>query len=111
MAARVEILRGKAASETAEAILTAMADAIRTAGDSVRETREFAGGSDWLVLFGVGAAVHDAARKRQIKDGGRVLMFDLGYFERKKVVGHVRMSIDPALDVPAPKHDLAGPED
>lgn len=94
MAVRVEILRGKGASETAEAILTAMAAAIRGAGDAVLETREFAGNSEWLVLFGVGAAVHDAARKRQIKAGGRVLMFDLGYFDRKKVVGHVRMSID-----------------
>ena len=47
-----------------------------------------------MVLFGVGAAVNDQARKAQIARGGRVLHWDLGYFDRKKVVGQVRMSID-----------------
>lgn len=71
-----------------------MAAAAREAGDDVRETRAYQGGSDWLVLFGVGAAVNDSARKAQIARGGRVLMWDLGYVDRKKVVGHLRMSID-----------------
>lgn len=64
------------------------------AGDEVVETTQFQGKSDWLVLFGVGAAVNDQARKAQISRGGRVLHWDLGYFDRKKIVGHVRMSID-----------------
>ena len=92
--ASVEILRGKAASPTANAILNAIATAMRVAGDRVNLTTELQGKADWLVLFGVGAAAHDEARKRQLEAGGRVLMFDLGYWERKKVVGNVRMSID-----------------
>jgi hypothetical protein len=94
MAVSTEILRGKSASPTADAILKEMAAAIREAGDTVRETTTFGGGADWLILFGVGAEVHHRARKEQIAAGGRVLMFDLGYFDRAKVIGHVRMSIN-----------------
>lgn len=75
-------------------MLLALAEAAREAGDQVVETAQFQGKSDWLVLFGVGAAVNDQARKAQIARSGRVLHWDLGYFDRKKVVGHVRMSID-----------------
>lgn len=75
-------------------MLLALAEAAREAGDQVVETTQLQGKSDWLVLFGVGAAVNDQARRAQISRGGRVLHWDLGYFDRKKVVGHVRMSID-----------------
>lgn len=75
-------------------MLLALAAAARVAGDEVVETTQFQGKSDWLVLFGVGAAVNDQARKAQIARGGRVLHWDLGYFDRKKIIGHVRMSID-----------------
>ena len=92
--ASVEILRARAPSESGESMLAAIAMAARSAGDNVKETRDFQGKSDWLVLYGVGAAVNDAARKAQIARGGRVLMWDLGYWDRKKVVGHLRMSID-----------------
>ena len=75
-------------------MLKALARAARAAGDQVKETERFEGRSDWLVLFGVGAAVNDSARKAQLARGGRVLMWDLGYVDRKKAVGHLRMSID-----------------
>lgn len=75
-------------------MLAALAEAAKQAGDTVKETRNFEGRSDWLVLFGVGAPVNDAARNAQLARGGRVLMWDLGYVDRKKVVGHLRMSID-----------------
>jgi hypothetical protein len=92
--ASVEILRAHRLSLSAEPMLKALASAARAAGDQAKETGRFEGRSDWLVLFGVGAAVNDSARKAQLARGGRVLMWDLGYVERKKVVGHLRMSID-----------------
>lgn len=72
----------------------ATGNAARAAGDKVVETASFQGRSDWLVLFGVGAAVNDAARKKQLALGGRALLWDLGYIHRKKIVGNLRMSID-----------------
>lgn len=75
-------------------MLAALAAAAKSAHDRVKETVSFEGRSDWLVLYGVGAAVNDEARNAQLARGGRVLMWDLGYIERKKVVGHLRMSID-----------------
>lgn len=92
--ASVEVLRAHTLSLTGEAILKAVADAARLAGDEVREVSAYQGASDWLVLFGVGASANDLARKAQIARGGRVLHWDLGYFDRKKVEGHARMSID-----------------
>lgn len=92
--ASVELLRARASSETGEAILAAFVAAAHSAGDRVKETRTYEGSSDWLVLYGVGASVNDAARKAHVSRGGRVLMWDLGYWERKKIVGNLRMSID-----------------
>jgi len=91
---RVEVLRGRRTSSTAEPMLKALAQAAREAGDTVTETHYFQGGSELLVLFGVGAAVHDQARRAQIKRGGRALIWDLGYFGRKKQTGYLRVSID-----------------
>lgn len=90
----VEVLRARKPSETGEPMLAAIAAAARCSGDEVTETTRFDGRSDWLVLFGVGAAVNDAARKSQLARGGRVLMWDLGYVDRNKGGGHLRMSID-----------------
>ncbi len=92
--ATAEVLRARKQSATGEAMLSAIAHAARKAGDTVIESESYQGRSDWLVLFGVGAEVNDAARKAQIEKGGHVLIWDLGYFDRKKVVGHLRMSID-----------------
>lgn len=75
-------------------MLDAIAVAIRQAGDTLTETSEYRGGSDWLVLFGAGAEVHHLARNRQVKAGGRAMLWDLGYFGRQKVTGFLRMSID-----------------
>jgi hypothetical protein len=92
--ASVEILRAHRLSLSAQPMLKALATAARAAGDQVKETGRYEGRSDWLVLFGIGAAVNDQARKAQLARGGRVLMWDLGYVDRAKVVGHLRMSID-----------------
>jgi hypothetical protein len=91
---RVEILRGRRPSPTAELMLRAIAAAARAGGAKVTETHRFAGQSDVLVLFGVGADAHNAARRRHVKAGGHVLMFDLGYFGPRKGAGFLRASVD-----------------
>lgn len=92
--ASVEILRAKSPSATGEPMLAAIAAAARSVGDKVKETKAYEGKSEWLVLYGVGAEVNNAARNAQVARGGRALLWDLGYIDRKKVVGHLRMSID-----------------
>lgn len=93
--ATIELLRAVTPSLSAAPILNAFADAARAAGDEVRETRGYEGRSEWLVLQGVGERMHDAARRAHLRGGGgHVLMWDFGYWDRAKITGHMRMSID-----------------
>jgi len=75
-------------------MLKALAAAALAAGDRVKETRIYEGRSDWLILFGVGHYAHNRARLTQVRRGGHALLWDLGYIERAKKGGHLRMSID-----------------
>lgn len=90
----VELLRAVKPSLSAEPILAAVAAAARATGDEVRETRGYEGRSEWLVLQGVGDRMHNAARRAHIRRGGHVLLWDFGYWDREKMTGHMRMSID-----------------
>lgn len=63
-------------------------------GADISLSNSYAGRSEWLVLFGVGAPVHHAARLRHIAAGGKVLIWDLGYFGRAKVGGFVRCTLN-----------------
>lgn len=71
-----------------------MERAILQAGDAVERTTAYVGRADVLVLYGIGAPAHAAARDRHVARGGRVVHFDLGYLGRRKFTGYVRMSID-----------------
>lgn len=90
----VELLRAVKPTASAAPILDATAAAVRAAGDELRETTVYEGKSEWLILQGVGAPVHNAARNLHLQRGGHVLMWDFGYWHREKVTGHMRMSID-----------------
>lgn len=94
MAVTVELLTGKTPSESAKALLDSIGPAITAAGDKLVCTNEYRGGSDFLVLFGVGAEPHDIARSKQVDAGGHALLWDLGYIGRKKITGYLRISID-----------------
>lgn len=94
MAVQVELLRARACSRTAKEVLKAMHGAILAAGDSVVETHAYRGGSDWLVLWGVGAPENHAARTKQLAAGGKAMLWDLGYVAREKVVGHAKISVN-----------------
>jgi len=90
----VEILRGKPPSPSADAVLLAMRSALIEAGEKVVETRQYKGGSEWLVLFGVGAAAHSVARDRHVAGGGKALLWDLGYWGRRKKVGYFKATLN-----------------
>lgn len=92
--ATVELLRAIKPSLSAAPILDALVRAVGAAGDQVRETGGYEGKSEWLVLQGVGNRQHDAARRAHVRQGGRVLIWDFGYWDREKITGHMRMSID-----------------
>lgn len=87
----VEILRTGQESRSGQRLLTATEVGARKIGMKVQVTRRFQGGSNWLCLFGVGADYRNRCRHAQIKRGGRVACWDLGYLDRDN---HLRVSID-----------------
>lgn len=93
---RVEILSaGGRRSSTAAPMLDAIEAAARAAGDHVEVTQAYRGSGEWLVMFGVGAEPHAVARAAQVARGARAVLFDLGYFGRRKGPdGFLRVSID-----------------
>lgn len=90
----VEVLRSNRSSPSAAAMLEALTVAMRAAGETFTETTEYRGDAEWLMLFGVGAAAHTEARDRHVKSGGKVMLWDLGYFGRRKAPGFIRGSIN-----------------
>lgn len=94
MAATVELLITQNASDTALAMLKAMRTALISDGMSVEVTQKYRGLRDLLMLHGVGAPDRNAARNAHVASGRRVIMWDMGYFGRKKTVGYLRCSID-----------------
>lgn len=87
----VEILTAVLHTSKAWRALSVMKEAIRNSGDSIIETDEYQGNSDWLVLWGVGARAHNEARNKQRAKGKRALLLDMGYTNRESTF---RMSID-----------------
>lgn len=90
----VEILTAKRMPERARLMLEGLHKAMVADGDRVVLTQRYQGRSDWLVLFGVGHALHDRARKRQVERGGHAALWDLGYFGRAKEEHFSRVSVD-----------------
>lgn len=75
--------------------LHALKAAAERAGARVFETPAYQSKGDLVVIYGVGSPEGAAARKRHLETAGRhALLFDLGYFGRKKWGGYYRTSID-----------------
>jgi len=89
----VEILSatktGSAAGRWLRAIHVAVAER-----DKVVRTSTYRGTAGSLLLFGVGAPAHDAARRAHIAAGRRVVLFDLGYFGDRKHCARVSIDTD-----------------
>lgn len=90
---QVEILSatksGTAAARWLRAIHIAVAER-----DKVNRTARYSGTRGPLLLFGVGAPAHDAARRAHIAAGQRVVLFDLGYFGDRKHCARVSIDTD-----------------
>lgn len=88
-----EILIPEVCNPTGRRVLDSLAE---TAGGfvSARVTRKYTGDSDWLVMWGVGAPGRSEIRNHHLEQGGRAILWDLGYFHRKKEGGACRPSID-----------------
>lgn len=66
-------------------------------GFTVRTTKRYTGGSDWLCVYGAGEAKRNAARVAHLASGGHVACWDLGYFGRDHnwaEKNYVRVSLD-----------------
>lgn len=94
--ATVDVLITGEESRIGTAALKAAADGARRVGLRVRVTSQFRGDTDWLCIFGAGAARRDHARQQQLAGGGRAVLFDLGYFGAGKDPerAYVRVSVD-----------------
>ena len=92
--ASVELLTANRVSDSMGPILDGIFAAAEAAGDTVRRSFAYGGSSEWLVLAGVGFKAHAEARDAHVREGGKVLHWDHGYFRREKVVDHMRMCIN-----------------
>lgn len=94
MVSSVEFMITPKISTIGGPMLEALANAAGAAGVQVTRSRSYRGGSDWLMLYGVGAEECSRARDAQVKGGGAAVIWDLGYFGRKKTVGFLRASVN-----------------
>jgi hypothetical protein len=90
----LEVLRLPSNSRHSKESLDGIIAAAQGAGWRVSVTNSYRGRCSVLVVYGVGGEVNNAARNAQIARGGRVVMFDLGYFGLKKTGGYFKVSID-----------------
>ena len=90
----LEVLRLPSNSRHSRELIDSFITAAQAVGCRVSVTNEFKGRSATLVVYGVGSEANNAARNAQIARGGRVVMFDLGYFGPKKTGGYFKVSLD-----------------
>lgn len=91
LALSAELLRFPVEAHRASVWMDAFSQA--PAGIDLAHTRAFRGGSQWLVLWGPGGPDRFDAMRQQLQAGGRVICFDLAYWQRER---KVRVSIDTA---------------
>lgn len=81
-------------SRTGMPALEALYGAAIKLGVPCIKTSVYEGTCDQLWLFGVGHIHRAPAREAHVKSGRRVILWDLGYFGRRKLGGYCRVSID-----------------
>lgn len=89
----VECLRFAPETARAAEALQALATGAVAAGLNVSTTAEYAGASDWLLLWGPGAPNRFGPMREQLRHGGHVLALDGAYWARDR---KFRISIDAA---------------
>jgi len=91
----VEILTDSPMAQRGKRIMQAMREAIPES----LVTREYRGKDEILILYGAGLAQRQHAMRTHLKRGGRVVCWDLGYWDRETAM---RLSIDGMH--PKPEH-------
>lgn len=81
-------------SRTGRPMLEALHSAAQNSGTSVLCSTEYSGKCDWLVLYGVGHKDRAPVRSAHVKSGRRAILWDVGYWSRRKLRGALRVSID-----------------
>jgi hypothetical protein len=90
----LEVLRLPSNSRHSKETLDGIIEAAKKDGWTVTVTNDYRRRGSVLVVYGVGSTINNAARNAQIARGGRVVMFDLGYFGKKKTGGYFKVSLD-----------------
>lgn len=94
---RCEIILDGSEIEKGQRILKAMAKAGPSCGIEIDFTRAYRGGSDWLMIYGLGHQVRGKYFKKHVAQGGHAICWDLGYFGREQSKSFpMRLSIDQA---------------
>lgn len=79
---------------TGRVVLRAIAEEAPKAGVQAQITEAYRGTCEWLVIWGVGAPERSALRHRHIAAGGKVQLWDIGFFKRTKHDGHCKVSVN-----------------
>ena len=94
-ALKVEFLIPGPLSRHAGPMMDGLRFAVRAAGDEPVMANRYQGKAELLMLYGVGEASRDEARKKHIASGRHVVLWDLGYFgPDMNRNGYLRFSID-----------------
>lgn len=78
----MEVLKLGVESRFGTRVLEAFIAAVKPLVPKLRQTDYYRGRDDWLVLYGGGEATRARARAAHLASGGKVMMWDLGYFGR-----------------------------
>ena len=89
-----EVLICPGTSTRGRKILGAMVSSARTAGVKVKVTTKWEGAAPVLMSYGVGHPVRSAWTREHVARGGRLLGWDLGYWDREKPDFKMRLTLD-----------------
>lgn len=89
-----EIYRPPDTNGTGRLILQALYDFAAEAGVRAVIAERYRGEAKILAMWGVGAVGRSELRHQHIRNGGTVLLWDIGFFKRTKYDGHCKASIN-----------------
>lgn len=90
-----EVFCAEEATQVSRGLLHSMFSALPFVGVKSRATSSYKGDCDWLMLYGVGEGERASMARQHVARGGRVIMWDLGYWNRLPAqTRHWRFGID-----------------
>lgn len=89
-----EVMMPYGTNATGRVILRAVLEHAAEAGVNAQPSDHYQGKRKWLVMWGVGGGDRSAIRDRHIAAGGKVVLWDIGFFKRTKLRGHCKASIN-----------------